>query len=438
MTLTLNYPPNQALENRGEKQSARTHVEGPKQHMPIGMKWQEFLSVGENKEQLISLLGTYFENLSNNNLLSMPLIFTTGDKTLHLENGEETIIKSCSHEEADTRLVLHAIEQESDVVVVCKDTDVLMLLVWAYSSYKVTHNWYFKYEGEKYACIRTIVDSLGPDICSVLPAFHAITGCDTTSYLYRIGKVRAFNKLTINSHKAVMLKTLGQNEVLHEEDIEGVKEFIRTVLYTGKENENYVDTRIRLYENLKRKSSMPLPPDPDSVIQVIKRAHHQTYSWVRCGLWEFPPLPHEGNGWFADEDELTLKPLWFTGPQLPPSASKKKKIELPDADQTDGVADGFADDESAPEPTKKKRLKKRKLFSSPEVEIVVILDEDVGELIVFDSERGVLDSGTIADEDEQPDIEFNLYDSSHETDEWANWEEEFVSGEDSDDELWLP
>ena len=148
-------------KQRGEKQSARTHVEGPKQHMPIGMKWQEFLSVGENKEQLISLLGTYFENLSNNNLLSMPLIFTTGDKTLHLENGEETIIKSCSHEEADTRLVLHAIEQESDVVVVCKDTDVLMLLVWAYSSYKVTHNWYFKYEGEKYACIRTIVDSWG-------------------------------------------------------------------------------------------------------------------------------------------------------------------------------------------------------------------------------------------------------------------------------------
>ena len=102
------------------------------------------------------------------------------------------------------------------------------------------------------------------------------------------------------------------------------------------------------------------------------------------------------------------------------------------------VADGFADDESAPEPTKKKRLKKRKLFSSPEVKIVVILDEDVGELIVFDSERGVLDSGMIADEDEQPDIEFNLYDSSNETDEWANWEEEFVSGEDSDDELWLP
>ena len=55
-----------------------------------------------------------------------------------------------------------------------------------------------------------------------------------------------------------------------------------------------------------------------------------------------------------------------------------------------------------------------------------------------DSECGVLDSGTIADEDEQPDIEFNFYDSSNETDEWANWEEEFVSGEDSDDELWLP
>ena len=40
-------------KKRAEKQSATTHVEGPKQHMPSGIKWQEFLSVGENKEQLI-------------------------------------------------------------------------------------------------------------------------------------------------------------------------------------------------------------------------------------------------------------------------------------------------------------------------------------------------------------------------------------------------
>ena len=46
---------------------------------------------------------------------------------------------------------------------------------------------------------------------------------------------------------------------------------------------------------------------------------------------------------------------------------------------------GFADDESAPEPDKSKRFRKRKQFSSPEVEVEVILDEDVGELVLLDT-----------------------------------------------------
>ena len=60
----------------------------------------------------------------------------------------------------------------------------------------------------------------------------------------------------MNLNKAVMLKTLEQNDNFHEKDVERIKEFIRAVLYGGVNN--------RLYQNLKQKSSMPLPPDPDS------------------------------------------------------------------------------------------------------------------------------------------------------------------------------
>ena len=38
----------------------------------------------------------------------------------------------CNHEEADTRLISHAILCATDAVVVCKDTDVLILMVWAH------------------------------------------------------------------------------------------------------------------------------------------------------------------------------------------------------------------------------------------------------------------------------------------------------------------
>ena len=57
------------------------------------------------------------------------------------------------------------------------------------------------------------------------------------------------------------------------------KEFIRSVVYAGESLENYVDTKVRIYKNVKRKTSMAILPDPDSVEFAIKRAHLQTFTW---------------------------------------------------------------------------------------------------------------------------------------------------------------
>ena len=96
---------------------------------------------GENKEQLIKLIFEYVEKLNKKNLLGRP-IFTTGDQTYRLENGQSDVLHECNHEEADTRLVLHAFLEKGDVVVACKDRDVLILMVWAYTYYGVSNEWY--------------------------------------------------------------------------------------------------------------------------------------------------------------------------------------------------------------------------------------------------------------------------------------------------------
>ena len=79
------------------------------------------------------------------------------------------------------------------------------------------------------------------------------------------------------------LEALGKEKELNFEDLQNIKMFIRSVIYFGKDGEDYVDTRIRLHKTLKNKSSTPLLPDPDSVIQVIKRAHCQDH----LNLYEF-------------------------------------------------------------------------------------------------------------------------------------------------------
>ena len=81
------------------------------------------------------------------------------------------------------------------MVVVSKDTDVLILLVWAYAKHEIKTKWYMMYEQGKYADIGKIVEFFGKEICLALPAFHSLTGCDTTSYFFRVGKGRVFKKL---------------------------------------------------------------------------------------------------------------------------------------------------------------------------------------------------------------------------------------------------
>jgi hypothetical protein len=48
--------------------------------------------------------------------------------------------------------------------------------------------------------IHELSRSLSPTACQILPVAHALTGCDTTSSLFRIGKKSVF-KLLRNAQK---------------------------------------------------------------------------------------------------------------------------------------------------------------------------------------------------------------------------------------------
>ena len=48
-----------------------------------------------------------------------------------------TKVFECNHEENDTRIIFHALQPKTDVVVCLKDTDVLVLLVFPYAPTKI-------------------------------------------------------------------------------------------------------------------------------------------------------------------------------------------------------------------------------------------------------------------------------------------------------------
>lgn len=105
----------------------------------------------------------------------------------------DPLLTCAGHEEADTKIVFHACNLSSDtqVTIRCSDTDILIIMLGnmnfieknvQISMHVGTGN------NQKFIDVTKLYESLGPNLCSALPGFHAFTGCDFNSAFYRKGK----------------------------------------------------------------------------------------------------------------------------------------------------------------------------------------------------------------------------------------------------------
>ena len=67
-------------------------------------------------------------------------------------------------------------------------------------------------------------------------------------------------------------------------------------MHNRKLNENYLSIRVRLYKNLKSKSSMPLLPDEDSLVE-LKHVHLQCYLRLNALKTTLPSLNITDRKW---------------------------------------------------------------------------------------------------------------------------------------------
>lgn len=131
------------------------------------------------------------------------------------ENAELVTELNADHEEADTRLLLHAKYAASDevrVVIQSPDTDVFVLCI-AHSGDIGCHELWFRTgtkDHVRHIPVHTIAANLGDKLCKALPAFHALTGCDSTRSLSGVGKRKAWRVLQKSTEDQEILGRLGQ------------------------------------------------------------------------------------------------------------------------------------------------------------------------------------------------------------------------------------
>ena len=127
-----------------------------------------------------------------------------------------------TQEEADTRMILHAVhlaKNYSRVIIRCDDTDVLILLLFYVSQGMFDNTSIFMHAGhtgkitnrQRFIPINSIAANMGERMCMCLPLLHALSGSDTTSSIFRVGKNTAFTKLQQNIDHLEELKTFGES-----------------------------------------------------------------------------------------------------------------------------------------------------------------------------------------------------------------------------------
>ena len=274
----------------------------------------DFLKHSENKECLNRYLADKFIEFHSTNSSKQHLSITYGDtiKSTEQELLDSARINFCTSEEADARLVRHAIncvETGYDPVVVrTVDTDVLVLMISYYPFMSdinngtrvltlMGNNW----SSIKVYDINALASEIGYSVCKGLPFFYAFTGCDTVSSMYHCSKTNFWDELfkqpNIPQLLSVFAELSTQPIEVTSEQVDILEIFLVRVYYPKKVNTGSLsDERAAHFKRLASVNIRQLPLSRPGLIEHTKRACIQGgWLWGECvANMQIPPVTEWG------------------------------------------------------------------------------------------------------------------------------------------------
>ena len=197
------------------------------------------------------------------------------------------------HAEADADVMIAntgiALAENYPTIIIGEDTDVLVLLLFHSSTNTTLH--YKSDQSNRRANTLKVWDIsktkklLGDQLCHVLPVIHAITGCDTTSRLFGIGKGLVLKKVMGNQD---LIEIAGKVFDVDSSDVVakfGIQLLIR--MYGGFEFETLDIMRYRKFASKVVSNSVnflqiqTLPPTTAAAEQHCKRTFYQVIEWTK-------------------------------------------------------------------------------------------------------------------------------------------------------------
>lgn len=257
------------------------YIHGPS--TPIPKEWAKYITNPQNKINLCDYLTSTMCSLGKQQLADGKKLvigggYKDGEIAVSVSHGASEIIEplACSHEEADTRMLLHAKHASgtrSRVIKQSPDTDVLVLCATHFEGIGCEELWFRTGVRDRlrYVPVHRLSQKLGQKLCKCLPAFHALTGCDKTSAIAGVSKKKAWDRLNRDEVHQDNLGLVGQAAVVDDVPGAACEAFICDLYPTVKKQTSSADElRYAMFCHNRYKSEL-LPPTSDSVLQHGRR-----------------------------------------------------------------------------------------------------------------------------------------------------------------------
>jgi hypothetical protein len=289
----------------------------PTSIVPSKKSWPQFLRIDDNKRELFAYLSEKVVTMQT----EKEICATSGNNVLLNHDKDTTTLMPCSHEEADTRIFLHALDASQSgykrILIRTVDSDVLVLAVASFYRLDVTELWLAFGTGKnlKYLAVHEIATSLGQIKSRALPMFHAFTGCDTVSSFQGRRKKTAWETWKVCDAVTECFIELSQAPQAITEENMGLLEHFTVLLYDRTSPHTDLNlARMHLFTQ-KGRAIENIPPSKGALVQHAHRAVFQGgHCWGQC-LLPSPVLPSPGDwGWKLDANGIWT-PLWSTLPE---------------------------------------------------------------------------------------------------------------------------
>lgn len=230
---------------------------------------------------------------------------------------------SCNHIDADTRIIFHVNEIQSrhpentQIIIESPDTDVFVLLVSHYTYFdSKPFIWFYtgktdkRIDHRRFIPIHKLYEQIGIKKSLSLITLHALSGCDTTSSFFMIGKRKAYSGLCKLTESEIdnFIRIV---DLPLPDAVMSVTKYLSQVYITDKlkNKKSLQEDNIQSINNLryglaliKNSTIDKLPPSEPALIQHILRVKWQVNEWSQARSSVITSLNPSQHGWILKDN----------------------------------------------------------------------------------------------------------------------------------------